>query len=589
MPRKNHPGLLLLLLTTLAALIGCNLPVSVGPAYNPQATAEVHGLTPIVTETPPVEYIVITATPILKHPSITPVIPASPTALSLSPMAPQPSATLPAPAVIIPTTARPFSNAAVCTVCGDLRLRVTAGTAGQIITTLDADLPLVIVGRTADSVWLQVRTPAAEVGWVAREYVQTALDLNTLPITGTALNLPTPLPPPTAPPALAPAAPTSPDGIPIVTGITANARQIYLVGRERGNLPHVVSKIGDSITFSPAYLRQLGADYNLGQYSYLQPVVDFFTGPTGRGENSFAAASVSAVPGWTTADVLSPGGAPAPPCSPDEPPLLCEYRTARPSIALIMLGTVDSEGKITLTQYRANLQRIIEITIGQGIVPVLSTIPPMQIEPSRDARASQINQIIIETARSYDIPLWNYYAAMTGLPNQGLSSDGGHPSEAPDGKHAYFDAEHLQYGYTMRNLTALQVLYELWQQLFFDVAGGAAPPPPTAAPPVPTAVPPIPAAAQNVDSTAYTCPGAPPLRLTVGGQGRVTPGLPNRVRTEPALGAAVVGRLDGDTVFAVQGGPKCVDGYTWWYISGNGVTGWTASGNMAEYWVLPYP
>lgn len=568
MPLKNSSSLFALLVMTLLLLVGCNLPLPVGPAYAPRSTAEVYGVT-TATPPPPI-YLVVTATPLVQPSFTAQAIPASPTAVVPSPTVP------PATATPLPPTPRPSANAAVCDVCDGLRLRAAAGTAGQIMTTLDAELPLEIVGRTADYVWLQVRTPEDEIGWVAREYVQTTLDLNLIPVTGATLNLPTPLPP-TIPPAPA-AVPTSPDGIPIVTGITTHARQIYLAGQAQGNLPHVVAKIGDSITFSPSYLRQLGSDYSLGEYAYLQPVVDFFAGPTGRDENSFAAASVSAVPGWTTVDVLSPGGAPNPPCPPEEAPILCEYRTARPSVALIMLGTVDSEGKITLTEYRANLQRIIQITIDQGIVPVLSTIPPMQIEPARDARASQINQIIIETARSYDIPLWNYYAAMTGLPNQGLSDDGGHPSEAPDGKHVYFDAAHLQYGYTMRNLTALQVLYELWQQVLFDAPGG-----PSAAPTD------LPAAAAPSTLATYACPGAPPLRLAVGGQGRITSGLPNRVRAEPALGATVVGQLDGDTVFTVLGGPVCADGFNWWSISGAGVTGWTASGNLAEYWVLPYP
>jgi len=35
---------------------------------------------------------------------------------------------------------------------------------------------------------------------------------------------------------------------------------------------------------------------------------------------------------------------------------VCEYRTAKPAVAIIMLGTVASEGNITVDQYRDNLE-----------------------------------------------------------------------------------------------------------------------------------------------------------------------------------------------------------------------------------------
>ncbi|MCD4687274.1 MAG: hypothetical protein K8S97_15205, partial [Anaerolineae bacterium] len=64
---------------------------------------------------------------------------------------------------------------------------------------------------------------------------------------------------------------------------------------------------------------------------------------------------------------------------------------------------------------------------------------------------------------AYDIPLWDYYSAMAALPGEGLSPDGVHSSPALDGLNAVIDAQHLQYGYSVRNFTALQVLEGLWQ------------------------------------------------------------------------------------------------------------------------------
>jgi len=208
------------------------------------------------------------------------------------------------------------------------------------------------------------------------------------------------------------------------------------------------------------------------------------------------------------------------------------------------------------------------MTSDMGIIPVLSTVPPMTVEPARDARVLQINEHIVAVARTYDIPLLNYYAVMLPLPAYGLSGDGGHPSEPPDSRFAVFDDQHLQYGYVMRNLVTLQMLYELWRQVLYDTGVQE------------------PAAA---DPATYSCPGTLPIRLWVGGQGRVTSGLPNKLRSSPSLSGAQIGKLDAGAIFSVIGGPHCADGYTWWKVSSNDTEGWTASDNGSEYWIEPYP
>lgn len=457
-----------------------------------------------------------------------------------------------------PTSAPPVAQ--VCATCGNLRLRDAPGTAGNILTTLDANTPLTIIGRTEDNAWVQVTLANGSGGWVSAQYVSTTINLNTIAVTGTAQNLPTAVAPPTVAP--------GPGGIDVISGISANARQIFLKGQAMGNRANVFSKIGDSITFYHAFMNDFASYYDLGEYSYLQPAVYFFQGPNARGENSFNAASVAAYPGWTTYRMLTPGYSQSPLCGPDETPLVCEYRTAKPAVAIIMLGTVDSEGGITIEQYRANLETIVQISIDMGVIPVLTTIPPMRFEPWRDAVVEEMAAHVAAVARQYDIPLINYHDVMLTLPDVGLSSDGGHPSEPFDGRYAVFDDAHLQSGYVMRNLVTLQMLYELWRQVLYDT--GVEEPPPA-------------------DPATYSCPGTPPLRLAVGGQGQVTPGLPNKLRSAPSLSGIQIGSLEEGTVFSVTGGPHCADGYTWWKVSAGGVEGWTASGTGGEYWIQPYP
>jgi hypothetical protein len=105
------------------------------------------------------------------------------------------------------------------------------------------------------------------------------------------------------------------------------------------------------------------------------------------------------------------------------------------------------------------LQRIVSDSFTWGVVPVLSTIPAFH-RAGYEARVSELNAIVTAVAQQNDIPLWDYWAAMESLPNEGLGPDGVHPSAGPSSSD--FSADNLQYGYTVRNLGALQALDALW-------------------------------------------------------------------------------------------------------------------------------
>ncbi len=53
---------------------------------------------------------------------------------------------------------------------------------GQVLAVLDPGTALSLMGRTADGQWLLVRRENASQGWVAAQYVETAIDLSTLPV-----------------------------------------------------------------------------------------------------------------------------------------------------------------------------------------------------------------------------------------------------------------------------------------------------------------------------------------------------------------------------------------------------------------------
>lgn len=249
--------------------------------------------------------------------------------------------------------------------------------------------------------------------------------------------------------------------VPFPDDIASNIRAIWSVGQAYGNRPGMFSKVGDSISKSIYFLRQIGwRVYDLGAYGYLQPVVDQFSNTWVGVDNAFTRNSVAADVGWAAWGVLEPELADEDVCQPDEKPLECEYRIARPAIALIMFGTNDASYR-TAREYRYDLERIVDLSLSWGVIPVLSTFPN---RPDAQGAATELNQVVRDLAAERHLPLWDYAAALAPLPNQGLAWDNLHPS-APEETDfvAVFDAENLQYGYVVRNLTALQILDRIWR------------------------------------------------------------------------------------------------------------------------------
>lgn len=381
-----------------------------------------------------------------------------------------------------------------------VNLRDGPGTDWYVLGIVEAGETLRLDGRAPydNNLWVRGITYDGRVGWIYGDYINAPLDqVYALPqvwIDDPFTLPPAPPPSPTSPPTASPApeqaapveiaavpvdpaqpAPAQPPApaaptVSVISGISATARNIFISGQQMGNRPNVFSKIGDSITVAPQFLYPIGAGlYNLQGYAQYQAVINYFSSATARTSNSFANESLAANGGWTTQTALDPNAANRTVCFVTESPLVCEYRIVKPALALIMLGTNDTVA-VPLPTYRANLGAIVQTSIQMGVIPVLSTIPPRF---QADGTVAAYNQAVIETARAYDIPLWDYHSSMVGIYAGGLSQDGLHPS-APPGSHpndiaqaANFTPENLNYGYTMRNLGALQVLDAIWQQALY--------------------------------------------------------------------------------------------------------------------------
>lgn len=112
-------------------------------------------------------------------------------------------------------------------------------------------------------------------------------------------------------------------------------------------------------------------------------------------------------------------------------------------------------------------------------------------------------------------------------------------------------------------------------------------PPATATPtathtPTATATPP-PTGTPTLTPTLMTCPNSLPSNLYPGDIARITPGLPNNVRSIPRLDGTQVGQIPAGGVFEVLAGPECANGYAWYQVEYGGLIGWTVQGDTREY------
>lgn len=268
------------------------------------------------------------------------------------------------------------------------------------------------------------------------------------------------------------------EGLPVVPvlgpAVTSHLEKVADRGERLGNGPGVFAKIGDSITASPSFLQALACRTpRLGAWAELRGTLEFFgatTVPRGSEEaqcptsNSFSRLGVAAVGGWRAVDALSPRES-LPECQ-GLPAVTCELRLLRPSVALIMFGTNDLKG-FTAVRFRRDLARVARLVSSAGTIPVISTIPPRAGWPFSQ-RVARFNAEIAALAENRALPLWNFWRQMVepGVPGQGLSRDGVHPSAlCPPCTAVDFRPAGLRYGYALRNLGALRVLDRLRRQI----------------------------------------------------------------------------------------------------------------------------
>lgn len=234
---------------------------------------------------------------------------------------------------------------------------------------------------------------------------------------------------------------------PVVPVVSENMRVRYEHGLSMGNDPRAFSKIGDG-EISTAWfftMFDLGESYyDLGPFTHLAPAIEHFAG-------SFERIGIAARRGFNTQRILDPALSNPDLCEPGESPLSCELRLHRPALAILSLGTNQVWQP---EEFEQGMRQILDILLAHNVIPILST------KGDNLEGDHRINRTIGCLAREYDVPLWNFWAAIQPLPDQGLQPDMEHLTY---GITDFDDERAMQSAWTVRNLTALQVLDAVWK------------------------------------------------------------------------------------------------------------------------------
>jgi hypothetical protein len=191
---------------------------------------------------------------------------------------------------------------------------------------------------------------------------------------------------------------------PVIPVVDSSLQKVYERGISLGNDPHSFSIFGDCQARPGEFFGVFETD----------PTTLLFLSPELREtvenfEGSFNRESSTAQDGTTPGALLwiqwhrGEYG-----CTFAETPVECELRTHRPSFVIIQVGTHFESRN---TEY---LRKIILQLMDEGVVPILAT------KADNREKDERINRDMALLASEYDLPLWNFWAAVSDLPNRGL-------------------------------------------------------------------------------------------------------------------------------------------------------------------------
>jgi hypothetical protein len=226
---------------------------------------------------------------------------------------------------------------------------------------------------------------------------------------------------------------------PVIPTVDPSISAIYEYGQRLGNDPHAFSIFGDCQTRPDEFFGVFETDETrrAGLSPELREVVEQFQG-------SFTRESSTAQDGTTPGSLLwtqwhrGEYG-----CTFAETPVECELRVHRPSFVIIQVGTHFESRN---TEY---LREIILQLMDEGVVPILAT------KADNREKDERINRDMWMLASEYDLPLWNFWAAVSHLPNRGLYTRDDRPLQGD----IYLTEPALE----IHRMTGLEALNAVWR------------------------------------------------------------------------------------------------------------------------------
>lgn len=248
---------------------------------------------------------------------------------------------------------------------------------------------------------------------------------------------------------------------PLMLTPDAHIREIYERGQQMGRYKQAIIAVGDCNSESRHFLEPLtderkmldGVEDAWLDDANIQASIAYFA-------ETMAQRGVAANSGFTAYSVMDAFWADKNKCLPGEAPLACDIRTFNPAVAIIMFGANDMN-VLHSSEYESALRDIIEYTLAQGVIPVVSTFAhnPFPYEGNRPEKAIRLNAIVYGLAVEYQIPFINFWQTSSQLPWHGLMGDNAHLVIA---------------GHNERNRLTMLMLDYLRQNYFEPILAGAA-------------------------------------------------------------------------------------------------------------------
>jgi len=227
--------------------------------------------------------------------------------------------------------------------------------------------------------------------------------------------------------------------LPIIPEINPDISEIYQHGLLLGNNPRALSIFGDCQSRPDEFL----GIYETDQFVYdglspeLQETVDNFYGSLNRESPTSQDGTTPGGLLWTEWHRGEYG------CLATETPVDCELRINRPSFVIIQIGTHFESRN---TEY---LRTIINELLDKGVVPILAT------KGDNSELDNRINRDMALLAAEYDLPLWNFWAALSDLVGRGLYVKEGREEQGA----IYLNAEASD----LHRITGLMMLDAVWR------------------------------------------------------------------------------------------------------------------------------